>query len=408
MRILTLALKDIKQNFQSPQTAFFLLIMPVIFTVMFGFMFGGFGGANSDEDLRLPIAVLDEDKTALSQEYTTLLESSEVIRPVLDADMDEQELRQAVSNGDFAGALLIPSGFENALVHGSTSLLTLVTEENAPTVGISIKNALLSAYGRLFNASLAASLSQQSYARQTEAEADQAYYDEGLALALDAWQTPPIEVAQTFTGAETEEEASAMADNGFIHSSPAMMAQFALAGLIGAAEILVSERRTRALQRMLTTGISRTGILLGHYLAMTAVIFLQLLILAVFGQFFLRLDYFGQPLATLLVLLVSAMATGAIGLLIGALAKTSERVVVYSLIPMFIFSGLGGAWTPLEFTSETVQTIAKFTPVAWTVNALKDILGRGLGLEAVWLPILALLGFTALFFTLGAWAFKFE
>jgi len=408
MRILTLALKDIKQNFQSPQTAFFLLIMPVIFTVMFGFMFGGFGGANSDEDLRLPIAVLDEDNTAFSQEYTILLESSDVIRPVLDTEMNEQEMRQAVSSGDFAGALLIPAGFEDALSQGNPSLLTLVTQENAPTVGVSIKNALLSAYSRLFNASLTASLSQKTYTRQTEAQEDQAYYDEGLALALTAWETPPIKIVQTFTGAETEEEASAMANNGFIHSSPAMMAQFALAGLIGAAEILVSERRTRALQRMLTTGISRTGILFGHYLAITAVIFLQLLILAVFGQFFLKLDYFSKPVATLLVLLVSAMATGALGLLIGALARTSERVVVYSLVPMFIFSGLGGAWTPLEFTSETVQTIAKFTPVAWTVNALKDILGRGLGLEAVWLPILVLLGFTALFFSLGAWTFKFE
>ncbi|HKJ26256.1 MAG TPA: ABC transporter permease [Anaerolineales bacterium] len=407
MRILTLALKDMKQNFQSPQTAFFLLIMPVIFTIMFGFMFGGFGG-DSEEDLRLPIAVLDQDSTSLSQAYTDLVERSDVIRPVLDAEMDETELRQAVSSGEYAGALLIPAGFEAALIAGDTRMLTLITEDNSPAVEISIKNALMSAYGRLFNASLAASISQQTYEQRTGTDEGQAYYDEGLQLALTAWETPPIEISYTYTGTETDEEASAMAENAFIHSSPGMMAQFAIAGLIGAAEILVSERRTRSLQRMLTTGISRIGILLGHYLAMTAVIFLQLLILAVFGQLFLKLDYFAHPAATLLVLLASAMATGAMGLLIGALAKTSETVVVYSLIPMFIFSGLGGAWTPLEFASDTVVTISKFTPVAWTINALKDILGRGLGMEAVMLPVLVLLGFTVLFFSLGAWAFKFE
>lgn len=407
MRILTLALKDIKQIFQSVQSAIFLLIMPVAFTVMFGFMFGGFGGGE-EIDNRLPVAVLDQDKTTLSQEFITLVEQSDVIRPEVVTDMDEAELRQAVSNGDYAGVLLLPSGLEAALAEGDTKRMTLISDDNAPTVEISIKNAILSAYGRLFNASLTASLSGQTYAEAAGEAAGQDYYDEGLEMALAAWETPPIEVSHTFTGAETEEEASAMEENAFIHSSPGMMAQFAIAGLIGAAEILVSERRSRALQRMLTTGISRTGILFGHYLAMTGVIFLQLLILAVFGQLFLKLDYFGQPIATLLILLTSAMATGAMGLLIGALAKTSETVVVYSLIPMFIFSGLGGAWTPLEFASDTVVAISKFTPVAWTINALKDILARGLGLEAVWLPALVLLGFTALFFSLGAWAFKFE
>ena len=48
MRVITLALKDIKQLFQSWQTAFFLLIMPVVFTLMFGFMFGGMGGSEDD------------------------------------------------------------------------------------------------------------------------------------------------------------------------------------------------------------------------------------------------------------------------------------------------------------------------------------------------------------------------
>ena len=96
------------------------------------------------------------------------------------------------------------------------------------------------------------------------------------------------------------------------------------------------------------------------------------------------------------------------GLLIGALAKTSETAVVFSLIPMFLFSGLGGAWTPLEYASEAMQSVAKFTPVAWTITALKDILGRGLGLEAVWMAGVVLLSFTVLFFGLSALTFKLD
>jgi ABC-2 type transport system permease protein len=411
MRILTLTFKDLKQLFQQWQTAFFLLIMPVIFTVLFGFMFGGFGGMGGEEDTRLPVAVLDQDQTFFSAGFLDLLETSEVIRIDGDLELDEAGLREAVSEGDLAGAVFIPADFEEKLQAGETPLLTVITDDAAPTVGISVDNALLAAYSQLVHSVLAASLSQQAYQQLAEfssPDETEAYLEEGLALILTAWESPSVGTVSRFGGTETEEESIAMADNAFVQSSPAMMAQFAIAGLIGAAEILVSERRSRALARMLTTGISRTGILLGHYLAMTTVILAQLLILALFGQIFLDLDYFAQPVATLLILVTAAMTNGALGLLIGSIAKTSETVVVASLVPMFVFSGLGGAWMPLEFASETVQKIGHFTHVAWMIDGLKNILGRGMGLEAAWLPSLVMLGFTAVFFSLGAWRFKFE
>lgn len=405
MRVLALAIKDLKQLFQQWQTAFFLLIMPVVFTLLFGAMFAGGG----EEDSRLPVGVIDHDQSAFSQSYLDLLAGSEAVRTVFDEAADEDSLRQAVADGDLAGAVFIPAGFETQLRDGKTAQLIVVTDDGSPTVDISVRNALLTAYSQLFNATLAASLSEEAYRQliAVDAESD-AYFEEGLSLALTAWENPPVETVNTFTGAETEEENQAIADNSFIHTSPGMMAQFAIAGLIGAAELLVTERRSRALARMLTTGISRFGILLGHYLAMVVLTLVQLVVLAVFGQIFLGLDYFSHPLATGLILLTGAMSTGALGILIGALAKTSETAVVMALIPMMVFSGLGGAWFPLEYVGESVQVISRFTPVAWMMEGLKGILGRGMGLEAAWLPSLVLLGFTALFFSLGVWRFKFE
>ena len=137
-------------------------------------------------------------------------------------------------------------------------------------------------------------------------------------------------------------------------------------------------------------------------------LFLQLMVLAVFGQVFLGLKYFSSPAATLLLIVASALVNGALGLLIGALAKSSDTAVVFALVPMFIFAGLGGAWVPLEFANKTVQIVSRFTPVAWMMSGFKDILARGAGIEAIWLPVVVLLGFAALFFSLGAWRFKFE
>jgi ABC-2 type transport system permease protein len=397
-----------KQMLQSWQTGFFLLIMPVAFTLLFGFIFGGIGG--DADDPRLVLGVLDNDQSEYSQAFIEMLDASETVRPILNEDYTETTYRKEVEIGDLAGALVLPEGFGAALADGSPLPLSVIADENAVTTSQALQGAVLTAYNRQVGILLTAGLSRDAAAGSGEfstAELEAAF-EEGLDLANQAWETPPVTIESAYTGAETDEQAAAIEQNAFIHSSPGMMAQFAIAGLIGAAEMLVTERRSRALSRMLTTGFRRMGILTGHFLAMTGIIFLQLLVLAVFGQIFLGLNYLASPLATLLILAAAAMTNGALGLLIGALAKTSDTAVVFSLIPMFIFAGLGGAWTPLEFTSETVQFVGHFTPVAWMMDGLKDILARGAGLETVWLPVAVLLGFAALFFSLGAWRFKFE
>ena len=70
-----------------------------------------------------------------------------------------------------------------------------------------------------------------------------------------------------------------------------MMLQFAIAGLLTCAQVIVAERKSRCLQRLLTTATSRVEILLGHYLSIFALVFTQFIILIVFGQLVLKLDY---------------------------------------------------------------------------------------------------------------------
>ncbi|MCA9940379.1 MAG: ABC transporter permease, partial [Anaerolineales bacterium] len=210
------------------------------------------------------------------------------------------------------------------------------------------------------------------------------------------------------TGAMPATAGDVYSDNAFAHSSPGMMAQFALAGLITASQVLVIERKSGALRRLLTTNMSRAGILAGHYLAMFILIITQILILILFGQLLLRLPYFRQPVATLLMVITTALFAASMGLLIGALSKSEEQAVVYSLVPMFILAGLGGAWMPLEFTPLSVQRIAYLTPIAWVMDGFKDITVRGLGLDSVLTAAGVLLLYAIGLWALAAWRFRFE
>jgi ABC-2 type transport system permease protein len=182
-----------------------------------------------------------------------------------------------------------------------------------------------------------------------------------------------------------------------------MMLQFAIAGLLTAAQIIVSERKTRTLQRLLTTATRRVHIVLGHYLALFLLIFAQFTVLIAFGHFILKVDYLRVPSATFLVAFSAALCISALGLLIGILARSEEQAVIFSLIPMFVFSGLGGAWVPLEVTGATFQAIGHLSPVAWGMDGFENIVARGLGFESVLLPAAALAGYALLFFVLAVW-----
>ncbi len=411
MRVIDLALKDLYQIVQDWKAALFLVIMPVAFTLLFG---GLFSGTDGETDPRLPVGVLNLDAGEyLSEQLITLLDTSSVIRPVMweeddDATSTTQALAQQVADEELVAALIVPGGYSERVRGGETVKLRVIVEDNT-NVGHTAHVETRAMVNRLLNAVQTARLTVS-----TLTEANPEYYEQESARAADfevavteavsAWKTPPFTVRTTSTGQEGTEDAET---NDFVHSSAGMMAQFAIAGLIGAAEVVVAERKSRTLQRLLTTALTRAQIIAGHFLAMFVMVFVQLLLLAVFGDI-LGVGYFRAPLASLLMLGAFAFFTGAMGMLIGALAKSEEQVIVFSLLPMFILSGLGGAWMPLEYTPEAFQTVAHFLPVAWAVDGLKNITLRGLGIVSVLQPAAVLLGFGLLCLILSAWLFRVE
>lgn len=410
MRAIALAIKDLKQLVRERMTAFFLVIMPLIFTLMFGFAFGGFGG---EQDPRLPVGFVDQDGSQLSVGLQELLAASDAIRPVelKGRDADPARVDKAVRDEDYAAVLIVPAGYGQALAAGELPRLQVVADAGSQAA-MPAQLGIEAAVSRLAGAVEAARLSVEAYAAQagfTDDAARAAFFDQALAQAVAAWGDPPLTVAVSQSGAIVQEETGPeVIQSGFAHASPSMMVQFAIAGLIGAGSILVIERKSGALRRLLTTAISRFEIILGHYLAMVAMILGQLLILAAFGQLALRVDYAREPLAILLLMLTTALWTAALGLLVGTFSKSDDQVTIYSLFAMFVLAGMGGAWVPLEFTGQTFQAIGHLLPTAWAMDGFENLVVRGMGPESVWLPAGVMLAYAVVLFALAAWRFRFE
>ena len=390
-RIFDITLKDLMQILRDRKTFMFLLLMPVGFTLLFGL---AFGGSARTTDARLPVGYLDRDGGGFSADLKNLLAASTVIRLDETPNRNETDLEALVGSDKLAAALVVPAGYSQSARNGTPAKLGFYADPNQASTS-TVESELLVVSNRLASAVRTATIA-------AKITGDPAAFDPTLAEELAAWQNPPIRVAVTSAVSSRPQNSNIMS---LAHSSPGMMIQFAIAGLLTAATVIVNERRTRSLQRLLTTATSRFQILFGHYLAIFTMVFCQFLILILFGQF-LHVDYLRLPLATLLVALMTALCIAALGLLIGVLAKSEEQAVTFSLIPMFVLSGLGGAWVPLEYTGRAFQSIGHVSPVAWAMDGFKNIVARGLGFNSVLLPVAALAGYALFFFILAAWRFQ--
>jgi ABC-2 type transport system permease protein len=390
IRIFDIAAKDLTQILRDRKTFMFLLLMPILFTIFFALAFSG--SAKGPGDSRLPVGYLDLDKGTYSQPLKELLTGSTVIRLDEDPARSETDLNQLVSDEKLAAALVVPAGYSQSVQDGMPLKLAFIADPSNITTS-TIEGEVMAATSRLMNAVRTAQIIGQTTSGFTTA----------FEQALAAWQNPPVQVASTSSAAIEVKDAQVISAT---HTSPGMMLQFAIAGLITAATVIVSERKTRSLQRLLTTATSRVHILLGHYLAIFTLIFGQFVLLITFGQIFLQVNYLRIPLATLLVAVAAAACISSMGLLIGVFAKSEEQTLIFVMIPMFVLSGLGGAWMPLEFTGAAFQSIGHVSPVAWAMDGFKNIVARGLNFNSVLLPVAALAGYALFFFIVAAWRFQ--
>ena len=250
-------------------------------------------------------------------------------------------------------AVIVPHGYGKAVLADKTARLIVIAETAAPA-WTTIQADLLAFASRLDSAVRTGVILE-------EIDQQRMPFDYGFEQTLEAWQDPPIAVVETTSLVIRKATGGGIT---LAHYSPGMMLQFSIAGLMTAAQLIVAERKSRTLQRLLTTSVRRVHIVLGHYMAIFSMALIQFTILIAFGQFVLDVDYLRLPAATLIVAFSAALCIAALGLLIGILARSDEQAVVFSIVPMFVFSGLGGAWVPLEFTGQAFQTVGHLTPIA--------------------------------------------
>jgi ABC-2 type transport system permease protein len=389
-RTLAIAAKDLKQILLDRRSAIFLVLMPVVFTAFLGIAFRW----PSHDDPRPLVGVCDVDSTALSGQVSKLLESGGLVRVEQLGRAAAGKADDLVRRGRYDLVLIVSAGYAES----AGLALEAVSDRTEPQAQVALQAveaegarlAISARVGRLVAGVLGPGASATALAEQAGA----------------GWQDPALSIRRETTGPAPAKRR--IVANGFAQSSPGTLVQFAIFGVMTAAMLLVLERRSRTLARLLSAPVTRAQVIAGHVVAMFVVTFLQGLLLVVLGQLVFGVDYARAPAGVLVVLAALSLWVASLGLFIGVIAKSQEQVSMFSMIAMFLFAAGGGAWFPLEITGRTFSFLGHLLPSAWAMDGFQNVVLRGLGFGSALVPAAVITGYAVLFFAVAVWRFRAE
>jgi len=396
-KIFAIAWKDAIIRFASSSELIFFIILPIIFTLLLA------GGTPSgDDDNRVRLVVVDQANTSISQEIITELDKSTAVRPDV-LTLAEAEDQFTSRRADVV--LIIPADLDLESIQNGTAQLDFRQQPNNLNASVA-ERAIQTSIRRVSSAVNAANTAvEEAKARGTfeSSEDEKAYFNDALKLAKSVQEDVPerVTVVEGSTPDEVDYDPRA-------NTSAGQLITWVFIPLLGISALFAYERQQGTLRRILTTPTSKATFLLGTISGQVVMALIQMSLLILFGIFALGLAWGREPLALIILLTCSALAAGAIGTTMGTFIKTEGQASGLSIMAGMVMALMGGCWYPLELFPPAVQNIVKILPTTWAMQGMLDLGLRNGGLADILPEAGVLLGFAAIFFSVGVMRFRYE
>ena len=388
-------------------------LLPIIFFSIFATVFGGRGDAPTP---RIGVAVVDEDRSQLSQRMVEALgaESGLRLRATANADkanpgpaLDRAGAERLVRNGDVPVAIVFPSGlgaaFGQSGFSGGGPEITLLADPSDP-IAPNMVGGLL----QKVTMTAAPDLLMQGGLRQFETYAGA--LTPGQRAAVDRW-LPTLQGRGGAGGSGTTAAPMGVGvrvvdvmrnDNqrGSLVSfyAAGIGVMFLLFSMVGAAgSVLLDEVESGTLERLLCTNIGMTGVLIGKWVFMVVIGFAQLTVMFLWGRVAFGLPLFSHVPGFAVMTISTAAAAAALAITLATIARSRAQLSGFSTILILTMSALGGSMFPRFLMSETMQRYGLLTFNAWALDGYLKVFWRNAAVWELWPQVAVLIGLTAVF-----------
>lgn len=403
-------------------------VVPVVFFSVFASIFGG----SRSSTPRIRLIAVDEDGSDNSRRFLAALGSEKGLNVLLSADAeagrpsvpyDRTRAEDAVRSGKAPLALILPKGFGQSPISfgpaaGRPKLLLLADTSDlvAPQVvsGLLQKVAMTSMPDAMAQMGIE---QMDRWGGQLTAE-QRARLEENV-KRLRQWSDSSSGAAPSGGTQGSSASSASSTGSGLVevevrdvlgetkkNPTSALLASglgvmFLLFSAAGAGGALIEEAESGTLDRILSTRVTMTRLLLGKLTYLSIIAVLQLTVMFVWGEMFFGLELHRHVPGFLVMSVVTALAASSFGLLLAAVSRSRMQLVALSNLSILVMSALGGSMVPRYLLSEKVQKLGLITLNAWAIDGFVKVFWREEPLINLWPQVGVLLAASAVLFALA-------
>jgi ABC-2 type transport system permease protein len=352
-----------------------LAIMPLIFLVMFGFIFPSGG---SHENVQMGLVNLDQG--AGSNEFITQMETlnSQLATNKNSSYMSFNNYssvaaaKTAISQGKIHGAFVIPPGFSNNVTNKEPGNVFIYVDNSNPQNAASIEQVSLGTMSGL-NGVLA----------------------DANVLNLSSTTNPVINpqaviepyspnIVTTIPGST----------NYFNFLAPGLMVMIGMmAVMIGIPEAISKEKEMGTFDGMLSAPINHLSVLLGKTVALSLRGLIQVIFVLIFAVLLFGVTIQGNLLLAFLMVVLGIFSFIGIGIMAVSMAGSQGTGTVIMNLIMFPMMFLSGIFFPVSQMPWFMQTISNIIPLTYAADAMRKIMLLNANVADVSTDIIILVAF---------------
>jgi ABC-2 type transport system permease protein len=319
---------------------------------------------------RAPIAIVDEDRSALSQRIISAFQPPQFLKPEL---ITHAEMDKRMDAGLDTFALDIPPEFQRDVLAG-----------RSPTIQLNVDATRMS---QAFNGS--------SYVQTIVSQEVQAF-----AQRYRASTTLPVDLA-------VRVRFNPELNKARFGSVMKLIDQVTLLAIVLTGAALIRERERGTIEHLLVMPVTPLEIMISKVWSMGLVVLVACaasLLYVVQGLLAVPIE--GSRLLFLSGAALHLFAVTSMGIFMGTFARSMPQFGLLMILVLLPLQMLSGGTTPRESMPLLVQYVMLAAPTTHFVMMAKGILYRGAGFSIVWPQFVALGGIGALFFVIALSRFR--
>ena len=364
-RIYAIAQKEVRQLKRDTRMLYVLFVFPFVLLIIFGY------AINFDVH-HIKLVVFDQDKSVDSREFVNRLTSSNYFDLVGHID-SENKIREVLDQGDAQVVLVFPYDFSRNIYSNKEAKIQILVEgidANTASVISNYMNAATATYNNKIVQEALAVRGRQAYIP--------------INLEPRFWFNPDL--------------------NSTLYLIPGLISMILImTAVISIAMSIVREKEKGTIEQINVSPLSSLELLVGKTLPYSVIaLFIASLILFA-GYLLFGITIKGNVLLLFFSTLIFLFACLNLGILISSVSESQQVAFqlssLISLLPSFLLSGFV---FPIESMPPVIQIITNITPVKFYIIILRDILLKGVGMEAFWQQIIYLIIFNVFFLGLAS------